>query len=317
MTDTENKTCSLSTPGDSPTPFVADKNTPPLTGDELASAMEELSNVDYVSKFKKTDRNYADPPIHLQQFGLFSFIPAKGATPNKNGIFGFAKQRGNYASEEEASERAELIIREVDSTHTIFHTYIGRPFPLTISDKYSAETSEVDIRRETTEAVSTTIKDKKAEDKRVMEEIKERERLLMEDVSGERDKEELDLDEYITLNVKKAQLSWTYMEHLTKLKEVRNLILKARVEVKKTDVENPTFRDSFFDKYHAARTKAGVNTTKEDLQTGFMRYLGGDISLPGIDDNLVGLNELINNDFAQPETMHISEFIPADKVVKE
>lgn len=307
MTDTQAKTCSLSTPGDSAIPYTPDRDDKPLQGDEMKSAVEKLNNVDFTDKFKAIDRNYADPPIQLQQIGLFSFIPAKGATPNKNGIFGFAKQRGNYATEEEASARAEMIIKEVDSTHTIFHTYVGRPFPLTNSDKYALETSEVDIRKETTEAVSTTIKDKKAEDKKAMEEINEREKLLMEDVGGDRDQEDIDLDEYITLNVKNAQLSWTYMEHIKKMKEVRLLIIKTREEVRKQNIVHPTYRDSFYDKYHAARKKAGVNTTKEDLQTGFMRYLGGDMVLPGIDDNNGELNDIINDDLKQPETVQISK----------
>ena len=31
----------------------------------------------------------------MQRIGLLSFVPAKGATPNSKGIYGFAKMRGN------------------------------------------------------------------------------------------------------------------------------------------------------------------------------------------------------------------------------
>jgi hypothetical protein len=311
MTDTETKTCSLSTPGDSPIAFVADKDIKPLEGDELSAALDKLNNVDFVKKFKAADRNYADPAINLQQYGLFSFIPAKGATPNKNGIFGFAKQRGNFATEDEASERAEMLIKDVDSTHTIYHTYIGRPFPLTNSDKYALETSEVDIRKETTEAISTTIKSKKSEDKKAMEELKAREEELMADVSGTRDKSEIDQEEYITTCVKKAQLEWSYMEHVNKMKEIRLLILKARAELKDLDEMNPSFKAGYLKKYADARKKAGINTTKEDLEVGFMRYMGSDVSLCGIDDNTgeFNLNNVINADTVKTETVFVTEQI--------
>jgi hypothetical protein len=297
MTDTEPKPCSLSTPGESPVSFVADKDTKPLEGEEATCAIEQLNNTDFVRKFKASDRNYADPGLHLQQFGLFSFIPAKGATPNKNGIFGFAKQRGNFATEDEASVRAEMLIKECDSTHTIFHTYVGRPFPLTVSDKYAAETSEVDIRRETTEAISTTIKAKKAETQKQM--------------SGTRDKSEVDEDEYITTCVKNAQLSWSYMEHVTKMKEIRLLIMKARAELKELDIMNPQFKANYLAKYAAARKKAGINTSKADLESGFMKYMGCDVLLNGIDDNMgdFNLNKIINSDTAKPTTVFVTDQI--------
>jgi hypothetical protein len=309
MTDTEPKTCSLSTPGESPVSFVADKDTKPLEGEEAACAIKELNNTDFVRKFKASDRNYADPGLHLQQYGLFSFIPAKGAIPNKNGIFGFAKQRGNFQTEDEASARAEMLIKDCDSTHTIFHTYVGRPFPLTVSDKYAAETSEVDIRKETTEAVSTTIKDKKNADKKAMEEIKAREEELMADTSGTRDKAEVDEEEYITTCVKNAQLSWSYMEHVTKMKEIRLLIMKARAELKELDSTNPQFKANYLAKYAAARKKAGINTSKADLETGFMKYMGCDVLLNGIDDNEgdFDLNKIINSDTAKPTTVFVTD----------
>ena len=34
----------------------------------------------------------------MQNIGLISFVPAKGATPNDNGVFGFAKLRGNFST---------------------------------------------------------------------------------------------------------------------------------------------------------------------------------------------------------------------------
>jgi hypothetical protein len=265
--------------------------------DETAAAVAENSATEFIKKFPKVDRNFSDPPINLQQIGLISFIPAKGATPNDKGIYGFAKLRGNYANEDEANIRAEELIRDHDSANIIYHTYVGRPFPLTNSKKYAAETSEVDIRKDTTEAVSSKIKEQKKEDQKIAEEMKDRQQELMDDVSGNRPQDDIDLDEYITLNVKKAQLSWTYLEHVTKLREVRGLILKARQDIVDADEVNPSFRDSFFEKYNSARGKSGLETdvNEDQKQNGFLRYLVEDVTLPGIDeiDELVdGLVEL-------------------------
>jgi hypothetical protein len=287
---------SLTTPGDGPK--FKPETAPPLSDPELVDAVSELNVQTFTNKFPKVDRNYADPPINLQTYGLVSFIPAKGATPNKRGIYGFAKLRGNFATEIESNQRAEMLIKECDSVHTIYHTYVGRPFPLTTSKDYASETSEVDIRKDTTESVSAAIKDQKAEDKKKAEEIKSRERELMEDVSGDRPQEDIDLDEYITLNVKKAQLAWTYLEHIKKIKEIKGVMMNTRKAIVEADGVHPTFREMFFQKYTDAREKSGLTTSLEEdaKRDGFMRYLIEDVKLPGIDvaDDLI--DTLVNTE---------------------
>ena len=82
----------------------------------------------------------------------------------------------------EANQRAEWLIRNVDSYHTIHTSYSGRPFPL-CSDtrKFVKETNEVDIRKKTVETISEEIKSKKEEEKRNVQDIKEREKRLLEE----------------------------------------------------------------------------------------------------------------------------------------
>ena len=77
--------------------------------------------------------------------------------------------------EQEADQRAEFLIRNVDSYHQIYHTYVGRPFPMTASSKYSAETNEIDIRKEMTESISNDVKQKKQDELKTVQEIKKRE----------------------------------------------------------------------------------------------------------------------------------------------
>ncbi len=253
-----------------------DQSTPPLNNEETNEAMKELNNTAFTDKFPRVDRTYADPVLPMQYIGLISFTPAKGATPNENGVFGFAKLRGNFSTEIEASQRAEYIIRNYDSHHQIYHTYVGRPFPITNSSKYSAETSEVDIRKEMATDISKNIKEQKSKEDQDIRDIKEREEKLL----AESKQEEVDpYEDYITLRVKKAQLSWTYLEHQKKMAEVKDIIIKTRQQVEKYDQEHPEFKDSYYEKYMKARDDAGLNTTNKDLKESFLQFLVEDAEL--------------------------------------
>lgn len=257
-----------------------DQSSRALSEDEVNVAIQTLNNTSFTEKFPRVDRTYADPPVPMQNIGLVSFIPAKGATPNKNGIYGFAKIRGNYSTEIEANQRAEFLIRNVDSYHQVYHAYVGRPFPLTESSDYSAATSEVDIRRDTAESVSSNIKDKKMEEQRTVDEIKQREEDLL---TASRNDTVDPYEEYITLRVKKAQLSWTYLEHQKKLEEVKNIIVKTRTQISELEETNPEFVNSYYEKYMKARRDAGIVESEEDLKNNFIKFLVEDEPLPGID----------------------------------
>ncbi len=253
-----------------------DQSTPPLNNEETNEALKELNNTAFTDKFPRVDRTYADPVLPMQYIGLISFTPAKGATPNENGVFGFAKLRGNFATEIEASQRAEYIIRNYDSHHQIYHTYVGRPFPITNSSKYSAETSEVDIRKEMATDISNNIKDKKSKEDQDIRDIKEREEKLL----AESKQETVDpYEEYITLRVKKAQLSWTYLEHQKKMAEVKDIIIKTREQIDKADQDHPDFKNSYYEKYMKAREDAGLNTTNKDMKESFLQFLVEDAEL--------------------------------------
>ena len=261
-----------------------EQGAPPLTEDEVDSAIDALNNQAFTKKFARVDRTYADPPLVMQQIGLLSFTPAKGATPNENGVFGFAKLRGNYATGLEANQQAENIIRNVDSYHQIYHTYVGRPFPITASSDYSAKTDEIDIRKEATASVSGAIVSKKNKDKQDAAEIKAREeKLLAESKQTDEDPYET----YITMRVKRAQLSWTYLEHIKKLKEVKEIILRTRLTQDEMDAAHPEFADKYFEKYKAAREEVGLDLdkNKEETEGNFMKFLVNEEPLPGIDND--------------------------------
>lgn len=222
----------------------------------------------------QVDRYYADPNQHGQNICLVSFIPSTGATPDKDNIYGMMKVRGVYATEEEANERADFIIRNVDSYHEIFHCKVGRPFPITNDNEFASTVHKIDIRKKTTELISKDILNKKKEEKEEMMEIQDREKNLLEESKKAQEGGKMDeFDEYITMNVKRAQLLWTYKETKEKLKQMKNSYLSSIERIKELDEGYPNFKEEYKEKYMSARRDAGI----PDEKSSFVEYLGLDI----------------------------------------
>lgn len=249
----------------------------PLNDEEMKAAKNDLVNTSYVTNYTKAERSYADPVLPGQLLGLISFTPAKDAKPNKNGVYGFAKLRGNYGTLLDADNRAEFLVRNHDSYNQISTCYVGRPFPLTESRKFSDEIHEVDLNKEAAESMGNAIKRQQKKDAREMKEIKDREKLLKEDVKKKPGDDPF--EDYITTRVKRAQLVWNYKEHQKKMAEVKALILKCRETIEEMDKEFPEFDSKYFDKYRQARVDAGLDETTEESEQNFMKYLVKDIDL--------------------------------------
>jgi hypothetical protein len=263
--------------------FRLDTGVPPLIDEQTASAMKVLN---ITNPFPVAERTFADPDIPLQRIGLISFIPARGATPNENGIFGFAKLRGNYENEDEASARAELLVRNHDSYHQIYHTYVGRPFPLTTSSDFSKEIHKVDFKKEMASAISDDVKTKREKEQKEIEEIQQREKELLADVKKV---EEPSLDRYTTLHVKKAQLVWTYNETKKKMAQMCTNIARSIREIQELDEKEPELKHQYYEKYMEARKASGLKTDEES----FIKYLVEDIRIPEVEQEY---NRLYNED---------------------
>lgn len=243
-----------------------------LTESEVKDAVKELVSNEYVQKFPRIEKFYADPALPNQTYSLVSFVPSKGATPDSDGVFGMLKVRGTFSTQEEAMLRAEYLIRNVDSYHSIYNTYVGRPFPLAKTKKYISDTTEVDIKKKVVEETSAEVRKKRDEEAQTMKEIKQREEELLADV----EKKEADpYDVYTELMVKKAQLSWTYHKTLEKMEDMKKNIIKAREEIAKMKDENSDYHNQYMDKYMDARKKAGLPTTDDS----FIKYMAEDLEL--------------------------------------
>jgi hypothetical protein len=254
--------------------MVRNAGTPPLNNEQVLKAMNDLCVGNPVPEFPGIERLYADPYVPGQKHALFSFVPAKGAKPDSDGVYGMAKIRGSFDNPMELQQREEFLIRNVDSYHKIQRPWVGRPFPITLDPKYSAEVTEVDIRKKTTEVISHDIRQQKRDEQKEMKDIEDRAEKLREDTGkdvGEEDPMEL----YTTLKVKLSQLSWTYMEQQKQLKQVKGIIIKTRRELKEMDDKDPSYRQAVYDKYMKAREDSGL--PRDD--NSFIKYLVEDAVL--------------------------------------
>lgn len=248
----------------------------PLTNKETESAMKVLVNRDDLTTFREMAKYYADPIYNNQVYCLHSFVPSKGAQPDEHGVYGFMKCRGAFHSVQEANQRAEDIIRNVDSYHRIQTSYCGKPFPVcSNSEKYAAEIEKVDMKKKSVETVSEDVREKRRQEKKEMEEIKDREKKLLEQ-SGEDFKED-PIDTYTTLRVKKANLTWTYLKTQEKLAEIKESIVKCRQEVVDMDSEFPDFKNQYYDKYMEARRASGLSD--DQTADNFIKYMVEDAEL--------------------------------------
>ena len=266
---------SLTAPWDvkntTPQPYKEGTEQPPLSKEEV----KEASNCLVSKQYLQMDRRYVDPVYKNQIFCIHSFTPSQGAKPDEHGVFGFMKCRGTYASEDKAGRRCEKIIRDQDSYHPLQISHCGRPFPVCEDpQKFAADTSEIDISKEATNTISKDIRKKRDEEKKVMEQIEERKKNLTKTVEDEYKSPE---DQYIMLRVKKADLMSRYAQQKDELLKIQNLIKACHQEVKQADVENPHFKEHFFEKYKAARLEVGIPT--ENIEESFIKYMNDDVKL--------------------------------------
>jgi hypothetical protein len=263
----------LTAPADKDRSAPSALNNSQLSQDQLQEAVDHLVIKDVIAKFPRYDRLYADPDIPGQTFCLHSFVPAKGAVPDKDGIYGMIKFRGAFSSESDADKHAENLIKKNDSYHRIYHSYVGRPVPLSHNPRYVKDSKEVQLSEKVAETLSSHVKETRAQEKAEIAEIKEREKRLLQDnakvqnqtVPVEPEPEEA----YITARVKKAQLVWTYIKTRDKMEEMRRNIISCREVIAKMDESDPELNKTYYDKYMKTREEVGIPRDDDS----FIKYM--------------------------------------------
>lgn len=251
---------------------------PPLSAEEVQLAAPHLIH----PLWRTVTRVKTDPLIRKQEFGLISFTPARGATPDKYGLYGVAKLRGNFLNENKANAEAERIIRDVDSINEIYTVKVGQSFPITKEVKFIAEFETVDLSKEVTQEEKDkeeSLKKKETKEKKV---IVDREKQLLiehkEIVQGTYEEDPLDV--YIRAKVKTSQLKYTLEMTEKKIEtELKPALERAKADVKALDEKHPEMKGKYLEHYLEARREAGLETefkTDTGSQMDFMKYLADD-----------------------------------------
>ncbi len=237
-----------------------------LTEEEVAAAMQENLVDAFIKKFPKAEKTFADPPVAGQVFGLHSFVPAKGATPDADGVYGMFKFRGAFATMEEAVDRAEYLIRNNDSYHKIFFSYCGKPFPATQDDRYIEKVGVVDIKDKEKKTISEDVKSKRDEEKAAHDYLVAREKALLDSTKEDTDDP---IDEYITIRVKRANQIFHYLEMMKKVNGLKDSILKARRDLKDLEDLHPEVKEQWLPRYKEALDGLNLQLQNEN----WMGYL--------------------------------------------
>jgi hypothetical protein len=271
-------------------------NEPPLSKEEVQVAKDEL--VKNVNEFPRINRRFVDPSIPGEpKYALFSYIEhpdvdmIKFLDEIKDGlkpkhkkqldelnarpqlIRGVGKIRGAYVTQREAETRAEEIVRDIDSTNSVFTCIVGVPFPL-VSNGMSEEVSEVDLQQQTEHTIAQNVRKQRQKDQKEIEDIKRREEDLMR--NAEKDPNVDDEDNYIAQRVKLAHLRYSIEQHTKKHAEcVENekKVVEWLVDMKS---RNPEFEEKYMEKYMAGRKAAHIPDDHEP--EGFMKYMNDPLS---------------------------------------
>jgi hypothetical protein len=245
--------------------------TPPMTEEQAEIATKELTNSSYLKlKFPRVVRTRRDPPLANQNFYMFTFVPSKEARPDSDGCFGVMKQRGTFSTPTEAEEWAENIIRNTDSYNENIIGYVGADFPLSIDSKYCLSTKEVDVRTKMDTISRDNIRAQRENDKKEMEEVQERRRNLLADTEQSKAEVTNDLDYYITLRVKRANILMLQEECNNKLKECSKIHTSTTREIEELDEKYPEYIKEYESKYKTALDAIG-GTTGDNKMLEYMK----------------------------------------------
>jgi len=221
-----------------------------LTIEQTTAAYEDL-----VVKFPKIERLPVDPPIAMQNFGLFSF---KLLPKPVNGVYGFLKFRGAFVSEAEWEAHAKNIIRNVDSKHHLWPYQQGRWMPITTNEDFAKDTLEVSQQTELVDIYNQRDTEEQQKQKKLVQEIKSRERKLVEEsMRKEPDKTSLD---YYAQQIMKVQQLVSWLEMMRKRKrDMLKALHNGRDEIKRLEIDSPEYREQVDEKIRCIKEGIGLD----------------------------------------------------------
>lgn len=242
---------------------VLDGKSPALTPSESKEATDDLVKKTFVQyKFPKVQRFRVDPPINqTNYYSLHSFTPSPGAKADEDGCFGVVKFRGAFGTLEEADAWAEHLIRNVDSLHEIHIGYVGKEFPLTLDPLYFNETHEVNLKKKMDTVAKAHVKASQEKEKQDIDQLKKRERELLESSKQSPEEMKVSLDHYIALKVKCANICVVRDETMKKLEAYEKSRQEALDEIEKLNQEFPEYAAQALPTFMKSLEEVGIKDT--------------------------------------------------------
>lgn len=263
---------------------------PSLSKEDFEEAKNQLVKK---GSFPKINRRFVDPPREGEpKFALFSYVdcPDIKLTSFLNDlkenispematrleeiqnthrlVKGVAKIRGAFLTQQEAQIRAEEIVRDVDSTNSVFTCVMGVPFPL-VSEGMAEQLSEIDLQRETEHAISQNVRSKRCREEKEINELKRREKELLADV--EKDPNTDDIDNYTDQRTKLAHIRYFISQfeekHAKYLENEKNCV-KWLLDMKS---RHPEYEEQYMERYREGLRKAHIEEGKEHDFIKFMK----------------------------------------------
>jgi len=285
----------MASPSSSTTPSstttIAEVNTQ-LTPEQAKVAFKHLAAKDYVTKFPRILHvNYDDKEVRNQKYGLFTFTPAPDVQPDKNGLYGIIRLRGNFSTIEKADDHANYLITKVSSYDEILYAMIGRDCPVAAdSTKFCQELKEIDVQKEMEKVTVQNLRKKIELEKKEAGDVLERKKKMDEmnqlvekiNKAGGVQKLEINLERYTELRVKNANLRIRKTELIQKLAECAVSLSKTRKEILSANEESKLeFVDKFMNNYIDALKKIGAPIDANPTVLQLRRDLKDDPELDG------------------------------------
>ncbi len=196
-----------------------------------------------------------------QEYSIFTFMPSKGATPDSDGIYGFAKIRGCYPSSEEADSAAIQFVMEFDQLSDNLIIRTGTPFPITkcvgdfVNEK---DIVRVDVSSQYKSSFRNAALEKKKADEEAKKQIKIREdSLLSKPEDDDVDEESKSLEEYSTIRSKIAYQRNMIISMRENIKNLEDRIRENHKQITELDKLHPEFATEFLDMIRAEEAKSG------------------------------------------------------------
>ena len=240
-----------------------DGKAPILSASETDEAKDVLLKKTFINyTFPKVQRFRVDPPVNqMNYYSLHSFTPSPGASADADGCFGVVKFRGSFGTLEEADARAEYLIRNVDSLHEIHIGYVGKEFPLTLDPLYFNETHEVNLKKKMDTVAKSHLNASNEKEKQDIENLKKREKELLETSKQSPEDMKVSLDHYIALKVKCANICLVREETMKKLEAYDASKALAEKEMAELDKSYPEYAAQVLPTFKKSLEDVGIKET--------------------------------------------------------